>query len=76
MAPWRGAVPRLGLPARALDVERVRDLRAAVDLPGDVDLVVLAVGPDPQAPQNQRQKPSLPSFARSASKTRTPSSTR
>src|SRR3712207_1100046 len=32
---------------RALEVERVRDLRLAVDLPHHVDLVVLAVGADP-----------------------------
>ena len=42
---------------------------AAVDLPGDVDLVVLAVGADPQAPQNQRQNPSRPSLASGRSKT-------
>ena len=41
-------VGRRGLGAGALDLERVRDARAAVDLPGDVDLVVLAVGADPQ----------------------------
>ena len=49
MAPWRGAVPGLAV---ALDVERVRHARLAVDLPGDVDLVVLAVRADaPGAPE-------------------------
>ena len=48
-----------------LDVERVGHPGVTVELPGDVDLVVLPYVPMPHAPQNQRQKPSLPSLTSS-----------
>ena len=59
-----------------LEVQRVRHLRAPVALPGDVDLVVLAVGPDPPGAPEPAPESELALLGELCSKTSAPSSTR
>ena len=66
LSPWEAS-------AGLLDVQRVSDARPPVDLPGDVDLVVLAVGADaPGAEEPAPEAEACPPWSSGRSNTRTP----